>query len=42
MTKPLRSCPICKKCGAKKFSVISNNKDFILLQCRNCLAKVQL
>ena len=40
--KTITLLPDLQECGAKKFSVISNNKDFILLQCRNCLAKVQL
>ena len=34
-----RDCPICLKCGFKKFRIIdkSNDKKFIKVQCLKCL-----
>ena len=42
MTKPLRVCPICKRCGAKKFSVVINNKGLKILRCKYCLDTLQI
>lgn len=42
MTKPLRACPVCKNCGAKKFSVVSNKTDAVILECRNCFVRIEI
>jgi len=31
---PLRSCPICPDCGAKKFQRLKSNQTYV--QCTNC------
>jgi hypothetical protein len=31
-----RSCPICKNCGSKKFSILSRSEKEIVLQCLAC------
>ena len=42
MTGPKRACPICKRCGNKKFTVLSKNKGFLILECNKCYSKIEL
>lgn len=42
MSKPKRACPICKECGAKKFTVLSKNNGVLILECNICFAKIKL
>jgi len=42
MTKPLRACPICNHCGAKKFTVISNKNGILILECKKCCARIEI
>ena len=42
MSKPKRSCPICKECGTKKFTVLSKKKEVLILKCNRCFAKLEL
>lgn len=42
MAKPKRACPICKECGAKKFTVLYKNNDLLILKCNRCFAKIKL
>ena len=42
MTKPLRACPVCKNCGSKKFSVISNKTGTKILECRICFVRIEI
>ena len=32
--KPLRACPLCPKCGSKKFNRIAD--DSVKLKCKVC------
>ena len=32
--KPLRSCPICPKCGSKRFTRLEG--DSVRVKCRSC------
>lgn len=42
MTKPVRACPVCKNCGGKKFSVISNKPSILILECKKCLLRIEI
>jgi transcription elongation factor Elf1 len=42
MTKGLKACPVCKNCGAKKFSVISNKTSTVILECKNCQVRIEI
>ena len=32
--EPVRSCPICPKCGSKRFTRLSGDK--VIVKCRAC------
>lgn len=38
--KPLRSCPICPRCGSKKFERIS--KKSVKIRCISCYKILEL
>ncbi len=42
MAKPLRACPICKNCGNKKFSILQNKPDVVVLECKKCFMKMEI
>jgi hypothetical protein len=31
-----RQCPICDKCGSKKFKILGKQEGLIVLECRSC------
>ena len=42
MTKQLRACPICKNCGAKKFSILYKKSGILILECKKCFTKIKI
>jgi transcription elongation factor Elf1 len=42
MTKGLRACPVCNKCGSKKFSVVSKKASSIILECKKCQVRIEV
>ena len=38
--KPLRACPVCPKCGSKKFTRLSGN--VVKVKCRKCDNEISL
>lgn len=42
MGKGLRACPICPKCGSKKFKVIENSKKQVIVECLSCARQISI
>jgi hypothetical protein len=40
--KGLRACPVCPGCGGKKFKIIENNKDKIVVECLSCASRLSI
>ena len=38
--KPLRACPVCPKCGSKKFTRLPG--DSVKVKCRQCANEISL
>ncbi len=43
MGKGLRACPICPSCGSKKFRVIENAENkVIIVECLSCAKRLSI
>jgi uncharacterized Zn finger protein len=42
MGKGLRACPICPSCGSKKFRVIENSENKVIVECLSCAKRLSI
>ncbi|HXG06845.1 MAG TPA: hypothetical protein VNI77_05915 [Nitrososphaera sp.] len=42
MTKGLRACPVCPSCGSKKFRVVENDRNAVVVECRSCSRRLSI
>jgi uncharacterized Zn finger protein len=40
--KGLRACPICPSCGSKKFRVIENVENKVIVECLSCAKRLSI
>lgn len=40
MGKPIRACPICPKCGSKRFTRLAGEK--VTVKCRSCAEIIEI
>lgn len=40
--KGLRACPICPSCGSKKFRVIENAENRVIVECLSCAKRLSI
>jgi uncharacterized Zn finger protein len=38
----LRACPICPSCGSKKFRVIENAENKVIVECLSCAKRLSI
>jgi hypothetical protein len=37
----LRACPVCSKCGSKKFKVVENGEK-VVVECLSCTKRISI
>ena len=42
MGKGLRACPVCPKCGSKKFKVVENSGKKTVVECLSCARQLSI
>jgi hypothetical protein len=37
-----RACPVCKRCGGKKFAILEKSEGIIVVECKYCYFKMEI
>ncbi|MEE8132459.1 MAG: hypothetical protein V3T40_02675 [Nitrososphaerales archaeon] len=38
----VRACPLCPECGSKKFQIITNEGEKVVVQCKKCSKRLTI